>query len=227
MTSMGPFTTELTRSRITEAMQVAGLVAVIRVDDGAKLVNVCKALHDGGVICSEITMTSPGAVEAIAEANEALGDQCLIGVGSVLDTQMARQALDAGAQFVVSPVASPEVIDTAHQYDKPIIAGALTPTEILSAWQGGADLVKVFPAQHFGPRYLQDLLAPMPDLQLVPTGGVDLDTVGQWLAAGAVCLGVGSSLVRRNLISVGDWSGLADLARRYVDAVQRARADDG
>jgi len=203
---------------------MSGLIAVIRVDDGANLVNVCKALHDGGVMCSEITMTSPGAVEAIAEANEALGDQCLIGVGSVLDTQMARQALDAGAQFVVSPVTSLDVIDTAHQYDKPVIAGALTPTEILSAWQGGADLVKVFPAQHFGPRYLQDLLAPMPHLRLVPTGGVDLDTVGQWLAAGAVCLGVGSSLVRRDLISVGDWSGLADLARRYVDAVRRARA---
>ncbi|MEX0744672.1 MAG: bifunctional 4-hydroxy-2-oxoglutarate aldolase/2-dehydro-3-deoxy-phosphogluconate aldolase [Phycisphaeraceae bacterium] len=213
------------RQLTVRRMEQAGLVAIIRASSNQGLVETCRALVNGGVTVAEITMTTPGAIEAIRAASQELGDDCLIGVGSVLDAETVTRAVDAGARFVVSPVFKPEVVVAAHHQGCPVLAGALTPTEILTAWEAGADLVKVFPANHFGPRYFKDVLAPMPHLRLTPTGGVDLDTVDAWFNAGARCLGVGSALVKKDLIAAGDWAGLTELAGKFVSAVERSRAE--
>ena len=201
-----------------------GVIAVIRADSGEQLVNVCQALSKGGVRACEITMTTPGALEAIASASRALGDDALIGAGSVLDAATARAAILAGARFIFSPILSVEVIEMAHRYDCVAVPGALTPTEILSAWSAGADVVKVFPANHFGPQYLKDIHGPMPQVKLTPTGGVDLTTAADWIKAGAVAIGVGSSLVKKDLINAGKWDDLSGLAKQYVEIVAKARA---
>lgn len=214
----------MNRQAIAQRIEEAGLVAIIRANAASGLIETCNALADGGVTVMEITMTTPGAIDAIRDATGKLGDRCLIGVGSVLSGKVAHEAIDAGAQFVVAPTFKPEVVDAAHERDKPVAPGALTPTEILTAFEYGADLVKVFPANHFGPKYFKDILAPMPHLKLTPTGGVDLDTVKAWFDAGARCLGVGSSLVKKDLMAKKDWKGLTDLARKFTDAVAAARA---
>lgn len=208
-------------------IETTGLVAVIRADNADQLVDVCQALADGGVDVAEITMTTPGALDAINKASTKLGKHCLIGVGSVLDAETARAAILAGAQFVFAPTFNPAVIEMAHRYDKAVVPGALTPTEVLAAWQAGAEMVKVFPANHFGPTYFKDLLAPMPQLKLTPTGGVDLSTAADWLKAGAAALGVGSALVKKDLIKNKDWAGLTALARQYVEIVKKTRAEMG
>lgn len=216
------------RTAIMSEIESSGLVAIIRADGGEvgpqRLVDTCKALRDGGVRVSEITMTSPGALDAIAKASDELAGECIIGVGSVLDAETARAAILAGAQFVVAPTFNAEVLTMAHRYDKPVAPGALTPTEIMTAWESGADVVKIFPANHFGPRYFKDVLAPMPQVKLMPTGGVNLDTAADWLAAGAAALGAGSALVKKDLIAAGDWAALAALAREFVEKVQLARS---
>ncbi len=214
------------RNATVARIETCGLVAVIRADSPGQLVDVCRSLADGGVEVAEITMTTPGALDAIAKASEALGDHCLIGVGSVLDPETARAAILAGARFVFAPTLNTEVIAMAHRYDRPAVPGAMTPTEILTAWQAGADMVKVFPANHFGPTYFKDLLAPMPQLKLTPTGGVNLDTAADWLKAGAACLGVGSALVRKDLIQNQDWAGLTALAGKYRNIVEQQRGGD-
>lgn len=211
------------RNAIVHRIESTGIVAVIRADSPTQLIDVCQAMRDGGVVASEITMTTPGALDAIHQASEQLGKDCLIGVGSVLDPETARAAILAGAQYVVCPTLNLAVIEMAHRYGKPVIPGGLTPTEILSAWQAGADLVKVFPANHFGPTYFKDLLAPMPQLRLTPTGGVDLNTAASWLEAGAACLGVGSALVKKDLLKAKDWAGLTKLASQYVEIVRKHR----
>jgi 2-dehydro-3-deoxyphosphogluconate aldolase/(4S)-4-hydroxy-2-oxoglutarate aldolase len=211
------------RAGIASRIESSGVVAVIRADSSEQLVDVCQALYEGGVVASEITMTTPGALDAINKAQAKLGDRCVIGVGSVLDAETARAAILAGAQYVVAPTLNLEVIQMAHRYGRPVVPGALTPTEIMTAYQAGADMVKVFPANVFGPRYFQDLLAPMPQLKLTPTGGVDLDTAASWIKAGAACLGVGSSLVKKDLIKSKDWAGLTKLAKQFVDIVRQAR----
>ena len=215
------------RHGLLTRIQTTGLIAVIRLDaasggsDG--LVATCGALCEGGLDIAEITMTSPGALEAIQKARADLGDRCVIGVGSVLDAQTARAAILAGAQFIFAPTFNPEVLTMGHRYDCPVVPGAMTPTEILTAWEAGADMVKVFPANHFGPRYFKDLLAPMPQLRLTPTGGVDLETAADWIQAGAAALGVGSALVKKDLLRKGDFAGLTALARQFVQVVRAAR----
>jgi len=211
------------RTAITKQITDSGLVAIIRADSSDGLVDTCQALHAGGVVVAEITMTTPNALEAIAAACKVLADDCLIGVGSVLDASTTRRAIDAGAQFVVTPTFKHEVVEASHELGKPVMAGAFTPTEILTATEAGADLVKVFPANHFGPTYFKDILAPMPHLNLTPTGGVTLDTIADWFTAGAKALGVGSALVRKDLITKKDWPALTDLATQFVAAVQAAR----
>jgi 2-dehydro-3-deoxyphosphogluconate aldolase/(4S)-4-hydroxy-2-oxoglutarate aldolase len=213
------------RNATIARIESTGLVAVVRADSPDQLVDLCQALRDGGVDVAEITMTTPGALDAIAKASSKLGKDALIGVGSVLDPETARAAILAGAQFVFAPTLNLDVITMAHRYDKAVVPGALTPTEILSAWQAGADMVKVFPANHFGPQYFKDLLAPMPHLKLTPTGGVDLNTAKDWIHAGAACLGVGSALVKKDLIKNKDWAGLTALAKQFVQAVAAARAE--
>jgi len=211
------------RLQILNDIQSTGLVAIIRADSSDQLIDVCCALLDGGVTVTEITMTTPGALDAIAAATSKLAGQCIVGVGSVLDPETARLAILAGAQFVVAPTTNLSVIEMAHRYDKPVIPGALTPTEVMNAWQGGADIVKVFPANHFGPQYLKDLLAPMPQLKLTPTGGITIDNIKAWLDAGACALGVGSALVKKDLIQAGDFKAITKLAAQFTQAVQDAR----
>jgi 2-dehydro-3-deoxyphosphogluconate aldolase/(4S)-4-hydroxy-2-oxoglutarate aldolase len=201
-----------------------GVIAVIRADSGEQLVNVCRALGAGGVSACEITMTTPGALDAIAKASRELGDAALVGAGSVLDAATARAAILAGARFIFSPVLNLEVIEMAHRYDCVAVPGALTPTEILTAWSAGADVVKVFPANHFGPQYIKDIHGPMPQVKLTPTGGVDLTTAADWIKAGAVAIGVGSSLVKKDLITAGNWDEISSLAKKYIDVVAAARS---
>ena len=205
-------------------IESVGLVAIIRANASTGLLETCRALAEGGVTVAEITMTTPGALEAIEAASKEMGDSMLVGVGSVLDAETARKAVDAGAKFVVSPVFKSEVITEAHRCGVPCFAGAFTPTEILAAFEAGSDVVKVFPANHNGPGFFKDVLAPMPHLKLTPTGGVNLDTIPQWFAAGARCVGVGSSLVRKDLIEQQDWASLTKLAQQFVQAVAQARA---
>jgi 2-dehydro-3-deoxyphosphogluconate aldolase/(4S)-4-hydroxy-2-oxoglutarate aldolase len=212
------------RQAVLNDLLATGVIAVIRADSGQQLLDVCRALSRGGVRACEITMTTPGALEAIAAASRALGDDALVGAGSVLDAETARAAILAGARFIFSPTLSVEVIEMAHRYDCVAVPGALTPTEILTAWSAGADVVKVFPANHFGPQYLRDIHGPMPQIKLTPTGGVDLNTAADWIKAGAVAIGVGSSLVKKDLLASGNWDELAALAKKYVDLVAQARA---
>jgi 2-dehydro-3-deoxyphosphogluconate aldolase / (4S)-4-hydroxy-2-oxoglutarate aldolase len=207
-----------------EKLARTGVIAVIRADSGDQLVNVCRALGAGGVSACEITMTTPGALEAIAQASRELKGEALVGAGSVLDGATARAAILAGAKFIFSPILNLEVIEMAHRYDCVAVPGALTPTEIMTAWSAGADIVKVFPANHFGPQYLRDIHGPMPQVKLTPTGGVDLTTAAEWIKAGAVALGVGSALVKKDLIAGAKWDELSALARKFVDIVATARA---
>lgn len=214
-----------TRIDTLNALSSGGLVAVIRTDDADSAVQVCRALAAGGVNAWEIAMTTPGALRAIEQVADELGDQGVIGVGTVLDTETAVAAVHAGAQFVFAPTMDPRVIEAVHRYDKVMVPGALTPTEIATAWAAGADLVKVFPANHFGPKYFRDLRGPLPQIRLTPTGGVNLDTVAEWLDAGAFSLGVGSALVKKDWITAGRWDDLSQLAGQFVQAVQTARGN--
>jgi 2-dehydro-3-deoxyphosphogluconate aldolase/(4S)-4-hydroxy-2-oxoglutarate aldolase len=211
------------RASVMAQIESVGVVAVVRAGADSSLVDVARALSGGGVSACEITMTTPGALAGITVVAHELADQTLVGVGSVLDAETARMAILAGAQFVVSPTFDPRVIEMAHRYGCPIIAGAMTPTEILAAWSAGADAVKVFPANHFGPQYFRDLHGPMPQLKLTPTGGVDLTTVADWISAGAFAVGVSSALVRKDLLAAQNWKGLTALAAEYVSTVQTAR----
>ena len=203
-----------------------GLVAVVRADSGEQLVKVVSALADGGVTAAEITFTVPDAVEVIRQVRRELGDAVVLGAGTVLDPETARAALLAGAEFLVSPATNFDVIRMARRYDKAVMPGAFTPTEVLAAWEAGADVVKVFPADAVGPGYLKALRGPLPQVRLMPTGGVDLDTAESFLKAGACCLGVGSSLVDPKAIAAGDFQRLRDLAARYAAIVARFRGAD-
>lgn len=193
-------------------------IAIIRLDDLSATLQISRALLDGGIDRLEFTLTNKDATEAIKKVRSELGSHLVVGAGTVLDASMARTAIEAGAQFVVTPVLVPEVITVCNERDMPIVCGAFTPTEIFSAWCLGADLIKVFPAGQLGPGYIKDVLAPFPGLKLVPTGGVNLDTCGAFLAAGAYTVAVGSQLVGRTLVQQQNWLALSDLARCYTQA---------
>jgi 2-dehydro-3-deoxyphosphogluconate aldolase/(4S)-4-hydroxy-2-oxoglutarate aldolase len=201
----------------------AGIVAVVRAPDGARLVEVIRALADGGVTVAEVTFTVPDAIDVLRRASRELGDRVLLGAGTVLDTETARAALLAGAEFLVAPTLNLDVIRLCRRYDKVVMPGAFTPTEILAAWEAGADVVKVFPADVVGPAFFKALRGPLPQIRLMPTGGVDLTTAADYLRAGACCLGVGGQLVDPKLIAAGDFDGLRELARKYVAVVRQAR----
>ena len=202
------------------------IVAVVRADSGGEeLSRVVEAVAAGGVQCIEVTMTTPGALQCIEIASRNLaGSDALLGVGTVLDPETCRMAILAGAQYVVTPTLSIPVIQMARRYGKPIFAGAYTPTEILTAWENGADFIKVFPASIGGPDYIKALKGPLPQVPLVPTGGVELDNIGAFLKAGASALGVGGNLVSKKLVASRDYKGLTDNAKRFADAVRAARA---
>ena len=200
------------------------MVAVIRADSPDQCVHICRALGAGGVVGWEIAMTTPRALKAIELVADALGDEGLVGVGTVLDAPTAAAAIHAGAEFVFSPTVALDVIDTAKRYGRMVVPGALTPTEVLAAWNAGGDLVKVFPAGRMGPKYFRDLHGPLPQVKLTPTGGVDLDTAADWIAAGACCLGAGSSLVKMDHVRTGEFDEITVLAERFIQTVRDARA---
>jgi len=200
-----------------------GIVAVIRAPSGEQLSEVAEALLAGGVEVMEVTFTVPGAVQVLQRVADRLGDRVLLGAGTVLDPETARAALLAGAEFIVSPCTNVEVIRLCRRYDKLVMPGAFTPTEVVTAWEAGADIVKIFPADVGGPAYLKALHGPLPQVRLMPTGGVDLHTAADFLRAGACALGVGGSLVNAKAIQQGDMKKLESLARQFVDAVDQAR----
>jgi 2-dehydro-3-deoxyphosphogluconate aldolase/(4S)-4-hydroxy-2-oxoglutarate aldolase len=213
------------RDEVVNRIRALGAVAVVRMKDAAQAMRMVEAIHRGGVSAIEVTVTTPGAIALIAQVTSALGDDVLVGVGSVLDVETARRAVDAGARYVVSPVFDEDVVREAHALGVPAMPGAFTPTEVLRAHRAGADVVKVFPSEVLGPAFLKGVLAPMPFLKLMPPGGVTPDNVGQWIRAGAVAVGVGSALMDPKLIAAADWDGLTALARRLADGVAQARAE--
>jgi 2-dehydro-3-deoxyphosphogluconate aldolase / (4S)-4-hydroxy-2-oxoglutarate aldolase len=200
-----------------------GVVAVVRLDDLSKAAPLTEALVAGGVRAVEFTFTNPAAAGAITAAREALGDRALIGAGSVLDAETARVAILAGAAFVVTPTVSLPVIEICNRYGVATVIGALTPTEILTAWQAGATYVKVFPASQGGPRYLRDVRGPLPQVKLIPTGGVDAENAGDFIRAGAVAVALGSNLVDARSVTNEDWPPLTTRAQAIVAAVAQAR----
>jgi 2-dehydro-3-deoxyphosphogluconate aldolase/(4S)-4-hydroxy-2-oxoglutarate aldolase len=211
------------RADVVCAIEESGVVAVIRMQEPDKLWAVIAALAEGGVRALEVTMTVPRAIEMIAELAPTLPEGFLIGAGTVLDADTACRAITAGAQFVVSPVFRPDIIAECHRHDVPALPGCFTPTEILSAWDAGADIVKVFPATSLGPKYFKDLRGPLPQVKLMPTGGVTLDNAGEWIRAGAVAVGVGTALVDTMAIAANDYRIIVANAQRVVANVNAAR----
>ena len=214
----------MSKERQLQQVLDSGIVAVVRASDSQQLVEVVRALADGGVTVVEITMTTPGALEVIREAKKTLGDRVLLGAGTILDTETARAALLAGAEYLVSPALNLDVIRLCQRYSKLVMPGAFTPTEILAAWEAGADIVKVFPAEVVGPPFFKAMQGPLPQIRLMPTGGVDLTTAASFLKAGACCLGIGGQLVEPAAVARRDFDRLRDLAKQYVQIVQQTRA---
>ncbi|MCM3878677.1 MAG: bifunctional 4-hydroxy-2-oxoglutarate aldolase/2-dehydro-3-deoxy-phosphogluconate aldolase, partial [Vicinamibacterales bacterium] len=211
------------RTDITSAIEELGVVAIIRLQDPSAVRGVVDALAEGGVRALEVTMTVPRALELIREIAPTLPSGFIFGAGTVVDADTVKRAVDAGAQFIVSPVFRPDVIVAAHQSEVPVMPGCFTATEILNAWDAGADIVKVFPATAVGPGYLKDIRGPLPHVKLMPTGGVSVENVGEWLKAGAVAVGVGSALLDPNAIAAKQYGPIAEKARRMVANVRAAR----
>ena len=201
-----------------------GIVAVVRSQDSQQLVEVVRALADGGVTVAEITMTVPNALDVIKQARAALGNRVLLGAGTILDPETARAAILAGAEYIVSPTLNLEVIRLCQRYDKLVMPGAFTPTEILAAWEAGADIVKVFPAEVVGPAFFKAIKGPLPQIRVMPTGGVDLTTAATFLKAGACCLGIGSQLVEPAAVAARDFKRIRELAQHYCQIVKETRA---
>jgi len=200
-----------------------GVVAIVRVASAQEAVEVCMAVAKGGVKPIEVTMTVPGAVDAIKEFKSVVKDEVLVGAGTVLDPETARAVILAGAEFVVSPTLNLEVIEVCRRYSKIVIPGTFTPTEILTAWEAGADIVKVFPATVGGPKYLRDIMGPLPQIRLMPTGGVNLENTPDFIQAGAVAVAAGTSLVDKKAVSEKNYDLITETARKFCEAVKQAR----
>ncbi len=216
-----------TRADVVHEITTSGLVAVVRLADAASMRAVAEALMSGGVRAIEVTMTVPGAVELIAELSRSVPAHVIIGAGTVLDEATANAVIGAGAEFVVSPVLRPDVIELCRRQDVAVMPGCLTPTEILAAWQAGADIVKVFPATALGPTFFKDMRGPFPQIRMMPTGGVTRDNASDWIRAGAVAVGVGTALVDQRAVAARQFNVIADNARHFVAEVQRARGATG
>ena len=211
-----------------ELLEEGGVVPVVRLPDLSRAVALAQALLDGGVKTIELTMTSPGALDALSLLRReipAFSDgAAALGMGSVLNPDMGAAAIARGAQFIVAPILDLPTLELCVERDVPAMPGAFTPTEIQTAWTAGAAVVKVFPATKLGPGYFKDLLAPLPHLKLMPTGGVDLENCGDFIRAGAIAVGVGSALVRKEWVENGEWRALSEQARRFASSVRTARA---
>ncbi len=204
----------------------SGLVAILRANDVAHLPDVVEALVAGGLTAIEVTFTVPDALEVIKTLRHKLGSKVVLGAGTVLDAETARAALLAGAEFIVTPVLKLDVIQLCRRYGKLVFPGAFTPTEILTAWEAGADIVKVFPVDVLGPKFIKSIKAPLPQVRLMPTGGVDLNNASEYLRAGACCLGVGSQMVDPKAVARQDYEYLRGLAWQYTQAVRLARGTE-
>ena len=213
-----------TKSAIISLLTDPGIIAIVRAQQAAQVVPLFEALIAGGVRAIEITMTTPNALAAIREAREKIGERASIGVGTVLDADTCRAAFAAGAEFVVTPICRTELVAIAHGAGCPIILGAYTATEAQLAHEAGTDFIKLFPADGLGAGYIKALRAPLPHLRIVPTGGVDLQNVAEFLKAGCVALGVGSSLVSAKILQEADWPELTRRASAFVTAARQARS---
>jgi 2-dehydro-3-deoxyphosphogluconate aldolase/(4S)-4-hydroxy-2-oxoglutarate aldolase len=210
------------REKILEEILKRKSVAVIRLKEADKLKKVIEALALGGVSVAEVTMTVPNAIGLIKQVTQELSEDIIVGVGSVLNAETAKQAIEAGAKYVVSPIFKKEIIDMAHEYDVPAMPGCFTPTEVLTAYEYGADVVKVFPADVLGMAFFKGILAPMPHLKLMPTGGVSLTNAGDWIKAGAVAVGIGSALLDKEAIDSENYSKLTENAKLITQSINNA-----
>ncbi|MCC7086878.1 MAG: bifunctional 2-keto-4-hydroxyglutarate aldolase/2-keto-3-deoxy-6-phosphogluconate aldolase [Pirellulales bacterium] len=206
-----------------ERILASGVVAVLRATSGELLIDVAEALLAGGVDAIEVTFTVPRAHRVLEQVSDRFGDQIALGAGTVLDSETARAAILAGARFIVGPNVNFDVIRLCRRYGCPVMPGALTPTEIISAWEAGADVVKIFPSELTGPAYLKAIRAPLPQVRLMPTGGVNLKTAADFIKAGACALGIGGSLVDAKSVASKDFAKITDLARQYIEIVRRSR----
>lgn len=213
----------MTKLERMQRIEACGIVAIIRANSSNELIEAATAIQAGGVDVIEVTMTTPNALQVIHEVSTQAGNAILVGVGSVLDAETARAAILAGAEFVVSPVTKPDVIEICNRYSKVVIPGAFTPTEILAAWEAGADYVKVFPSSGVGSKYIKDIKAPLPHIPLVPTGGINAANAAEFIKAGATALGVGSALVSSSRLESGDFVQLTESAKHLIAAVKSAR----
>jgi 2-dehydro-3-deoxyphosphogluconate aldolase/(4S)-4-hydroxy-2-oxoglutarate aldolase len=214
----------MTRSEVVRRIAEIGIVPIVRVASAEAAIRSVEAIYEGGIPCAEITMTVPGAISALEQVAAKLGNKILLGAGTVLDPETARICMLSGAEFFVTPALRLATIEMAHRYDKAIMPGALTPTEVLTAWEAGADVVKVFPCGNVGgPKYIKALKGPLPHVEMAPTGGVNLETIGEFLKAGACACGVGSELVDAATIQSGKYEVFTERARQYLAAVKAAR----
>lgn len=204
--------------QLLEIAKQTKVIAIIRAKDSAQLIQVVAALREGGVKLIEVSMTTPNALKVIEEASNKFGHDAIIGAGTVLDAATARSAILAGAEFIFSPVFKPEMIEICRRYSKVAIPGAFTPTEILNAWECGADLVKVFPTSQVGSSYIKAIKAPLPQVDVLAVGGVDLDNARTFIDAGCSAVGVGSSLVKKEFLTEKNFKALTELAKQYVEA---------
>jgi len=209
-----------------ERVVECGVIAIVRLRFAASLSEVANAIRSGGIDVIEVSLTTPEALDMLREGVRELGDDVLFGAGTVLDAETARAAILAGARFIVTPTLAKETIAICKRYGVVSIPGALSPTEILTAWESGADLVKVFPATVGGPQYIRDVLAPLPQVKLVPTGGIELANAAAFIRAGATALGVSSSLVDPEAVRCGDFGALTKVAQAFQEAVSAARTHE-
>jgi 2-dehydro-3-deoxyphosphogluconate aldolase/(4S)-4-hydroxy-2-oxoglutarate aldolase len=211
------------RQQTVARLLESGIVAIIRAKSPDLALPAAKALMAGGVNAIEVTLTTPGACEAIAAITRELGDDALIGVGTVLTPEAANQAMDAGATYVISPICRTELIAASHARGCPVMLGCYTPTEAQTAHEAGSDFIKLFPADTLGPAYIKALLAPLPHLRIVPTGGVNHETLAAFIKAGCAAVGAGSCLVSKEIQEKRDWAELTRRAQSFVAAMKAAR----
>jgi len=216
----------MNKSTVTETILKTGLIPVVRAESADIAMRAIDAIREGGISVLEITMTVPGAIRVIEEVARRFGDEAIVGAGTVLDSETARACMLAGAQFIVSPSLDLETISCCRRYSIPVMPGAMTPSEVVTAWKAGADFVKVFPANAVGgPSYIKALKAPLPQIQLVPTGGVSLKTAADFIKAGAAALGVGSDLVDTAALRAGDHKIITARAREFIEIVNSTREE--
>ncbi|MDX1968479.1 MAG: bifunctional 4-hydroxy-2-oxoglutarate aldolase/2-dehydro-3-deoxy-phosphogluconate aldolase [Planctomycetaceae bacterium] len=213
----------MSRASDLQRLLSTGIVAILRAPSAEQLGSVARALHAGGIDVIEVTFTTPNAAAVIQEVQRDLGDKVLLGAGTILDPETARTAILAGAEFLVSPAVNVDVIRLAHRYDKLMLPGAYTPTEVITAWEAGADVIKLFPAEIGGAPYLKALRGPLPQVRFLPTGGVNLQTLPAFFEAGACAVGLGSQLVDPAALQRGDFRVIEQSARQYVELVKATR----